>query len=81
MYSLLGTLLITLLSAAANAQSQPPLFPIANTLPIGAIATPAISDFNGDGHPDLIYSPPPTPIPSQQFATLIRHNGPLLDPL
>jgi len=41
LYSLLRTLLITLLSAAANAQSHPPLFPIANTLPIGAVGTPA----------------------------------------
>src|SRR5580692_13102193 len=63
-------ILITLLPAAIIAQTQPPLFPISNTLPIGAVATPAISDFNGDGQPDLIYSPPPTPTPSQQFATL-----------
>jgi hypothetical protein len=63
-------ILITLLPAAAIAQTQPPLFPVSNTLPIGAVATPAIGDFNGDGQPDLIYSPPPTPTPSQQFATL-----------
>jgi hypothetical protein len=62
--------LITLLPAAAIAQTQPPLFPIPSTLPIGAVSTPAIGDFNGDGQPDLIYSPPPTPTPSQQFATL-----------
>ena len=62
--------LITLLPAAAIAQTQPPLFPIANSLPIGAVSTPAVGDFNGDGQPDLIYSPPPTPTPSQQFATL-----------
>jgi hypothetical protein len=63
-------ILITLLPAAAIAQTQPPLFPISNTLPIGAVATPAIGDFNGDGQPDLIYSPPPPPTPSQQFVTL-----------
>ena len=70
MYSLLCTLLITLLPAAAIAQSQPPLFPLANTLPIGAVSTPAIADFNGDGQPDLIYSPPPVPTGSQQFVPL-----------
>jgi hypothetical protein len=43
---------------------------MANTLPIGAVATPAIGDFSGDGQPDLIYSPPPVPTGSQQFATL-----------
>lgn len=61
-------LLIVLLPAAA--QSQSPLFPIANTLPIGAVSTPAVGDFNGDGQPDLIYSPPPIPTGSTQFATL-----------
>jgi hypothetical protein len=62
--------LITLLPAAAIAQTQPPLFPIPSTRPIGAVSTPAIGDFDGDGQPDLIYSPPSTPTPSQQFATL-----------
>jgi hypothetical protein len=62
--------LITLLPTAAIAQTQPPLFPIPSTLPIGAVSTPAIGDFNGDGQPDLVYSPPPTPTPSQQFPTL-----------
>ena len=72
--SILYFILIFLLSASpqipAIAQSQPPLFPIANSLPIGTVSTPAIGDFNGDGQPDLIYSPPPAPTPSQQFATL-----------
>jgi hypothetical protein len=61
-------LLIVLLPAIA--QSQSPLFPIANTLPIGAVSTSTVGDFNGDGQPDLIYSPPPIPTGSNQFATL-----------
>jgi hypothetical protein len=68
--SLLCIALITLLPAAAIAQTQPPLFPIANFLPIGAVSTPATGDFNGDGQPDLIYAPPPIPTGSTQFATL-----------
>ena len=61
-------LLLILLPAAA--QSQSPLFPIANTLPIGAVSTPAVGDFNGDGQPDFIYSPPPIPTGIHQFTTL-----------
>jgi hypothetical protein len=44
------------LQIPAIAQSQPPLFPIANSLPVGTISTPATGDFNGDGQPDLIVS-------------------------
>jgi Bacterial Ig-like domain (group 3)/FG-GAP-like repeat len=58
-------ILIALLPAAAIAQIQPPLFPIANFLPIGAVSTPATGDFNGDGQPDLIFSSA-----TGQFATL-----------
>jgi Big-like domain-containing protein/VCBS repeat protein len=65
----LCTTLITLLPSAAIAQTQPPLFPIPSTLPIGAVSTPAIGDFNGDGQPDLIYSSS-TAAGGGQFATL-----------
>ena len=61
-------LVMVLLSATT--QGQTPLFPITNTLSIGAVSTPAVGDFNGDGQPDLIYSPPPIPTGSNQFATL-----------
>jgi hypothetical protein len=70
LYFVLIPLLNASLPIPAIAQTQPPLFPIANFLPFGAVSTPATGDFNGDGQPDLIYSPPPTPTPSQQFATL-----------
>src|SRR5271156_4701592 len=55
---------------SATAQGQTPLFPITNTLPIGSVSTSAVGDFNGDGQSDLIYSPPPIPTGSNQFATL-----------
>jgi len=73
-------LLIILLPAAA--QSQSPLFPIANTLPIGAVSTPAVGDFNGDGQPDLIYSPPPIPTGSHQFTrlTVLLNQGAATNP-
>jgi hypothetical protein len=72
--SILYFILIFLLSASlrvpAIAQSQPPLFPIVNSLPGGAaISTPATGDFNGDGQPDLIFSSP-TAAGGGQFATL-----------
>ena len=70
LYFVLIPLLNASLPIPAIAQTQLPLFPVANFLPIGAVSTPATGDFNGDGQPDLIYSPPPTPTPSQQFATL-----------
>jgi hypothetical protein len=71
--SILYFILIFLLSASlrvpAIAQSQPPLFPIANSLHIGAVSTAATGDFNSDGQPDLIFSSP-TAAGGGQFATL-----------
>ena len=71
--ALIGThsfpLLFMVLSSAA-AQGQSPLYPVLPTLPIGAVSTPAVGDFNNDGQPDLIYSPPSIPTGSNQFAAL-----------
>ena len=76
------TRLLLIVLLPATAQSQSPLFPIANTLPIGAVSTSAVGDFNGDGQPDLIYSPPPIPTGSNQFATLtvLLNQGTATDP-
>jgi hypothetical protein len=69
LYFILIFLVSASLQIPAIAQSQPPLFPIANSLPIGAVSTPATGDFNGDGQPDLIFSSP-TAAGGGQFATL-----------
>jgi hypothetical protein len=69
LYFILIFLVSASLQISAIAQSQPPLFPIANFLPIGAVSTPATGDFNGDGQPDLIFSSS-TAAGGGQFATL-----------
>jgi hypothetical protein len=69
LYFILIFLVSASLQIPAIAQSQPPLFPIANSLPVGTISTPATGDFNGDGQPDLIFSSS-TAAGGGQFATL-----------
>ena len=42
---------------SANAQTQPPIFPIPTQVPLPTGATPLfVGDFNGDGIPDLAYN-------------------------